>query len=287
MKSEVTMRNTVFISYSHHDSRWLNRLRVHLRPLERDYKIEVWDDTRMSSGSDWRKAIADAISSAKVGILLISADFLASDFIVNHEMPPLLEAATSDGATILCVIINPCRFERTHELSQFQAVNNPDKPLAKLPIAEREAIWVKVADAVEACFEGRRAAEGWLVRNERLLFDALRQLVREGSESGFLIASVGDYYLQFAPQGDVKILYTEAVSDAFLPEHLQLSKKSADLLVKMGFEEPTDNSSNYHRTYKIGEDGRELNEIASTAIKVLASVYRVSERSDVEIKLVL
>ncbi|HEV7902932.1 MAG TPA: toll/interleukin-1 receptor domain-containing protein, partial [Pyrinomonadaceae bacterium] len=159
------MRNKVFISYSHRDERWLNRLRVHLRPLERNYMIEVWDDTRMTPGANWRDAIADAISSAKVGILLISADFLASDFIVNNELPSLLEAAKNGGATILCIIVNPCRFERTPELAHFQTINNPNKPLAKLPVAEREAVWVRVADAVEACFEERTVTEGWLVRN--------------------------------------------------------------------------------------------------------------------------
>ncbi len=281
------MRNTVFISYSHRDARWLNRLRVHLRPLERNYAIEIWDDTRMSPGSNWRQAIANAISSVKVGILLISADFLASDFIVNNEMPPLLEAARDEGATILCVIINHCRFERTQELAQFQAVNNPNKPLAKLPIAEREAVWVKVADAVEACFEGRRAEEGWLVRNERILFESLRKLAHEGSEWGFMIASVGDYYLQFFFQGDMGKLCAEAVSDAFLPEPLQLSKKSADLLIKMGFEEPPTDSSNYYRIYHIVKGDEDLKEIAITAVKVLANVYRVSERSDIEINFAL
>ncbi len=68
----MMMRNKVFISYSHQDERWLKRLRVHLRPLERNHTIEVWDDTRMSPGTNWRDAIAGAISSAKVGILLIS-----------------------------------------------------------------------------------------------------------------------------------------------------------------------------------------------------------------------
>ena len=97
----MATRNRVFISYSHHDVRHLERLRVHLRPLERDHIIEVWDDTRPSPGTNWRDAIVEALSSAKVGILLISADFLASDFIVNNELPPLLKAA-SDGGTPSC-----------------------------------------------------------------------------------------------------------------------------------------------------------------------------------------
>jgi len=278
-------RNKVFISYSRRDERWLNRLRVHLRPLERDHAIEIWDDTRMAPGTNWRNAITDAISSAKVGILLISADFLASDFIVNNELPPLLEAARNGGATILCVIVSPCRFERVQELSNFQAINNPKKPLAKLPLAEREAVWVKVADAVEACFEDRRVTEGWLVRNERILFDSLSKLVREGSEDGFLIASVGDYYVQFAPFVSMKELLVETVSNDFLRKDIQLTKEATDLLIKMGFHKPPNDSSNYFRMYRISGSDEDLYDIARTAIKILSDVYQVSERSNLDITL--
>jgi hypothetical protein len=231
--------------------------------------VEVWDDTHISPGTKWQKEIVDALASAKVAILLISADFLASDFIMDNELPPLLEAASNGGTTILCVIVNPCRFQRTPELAQFQAVNSPNRPLSKLPLAEKEAVWVKVADAVEATFEDREATEGWLVRNERILFEALRRLVHEGQDEGFLIAEAGDYYVQFLLEHteDGKELYSEAVSNAYLPERLQLDKESSDLLLSIGFEEPPDENSNYHRTYQIDGNNAELREIANTAVR--------------------
>ncbi len=79
----------------------------------------------------------------------MSADFLASDFIVTDELPPLLKAAEEDGATILSVIVSPCRFERMESLSRFQSVNNPKKPLVKLRRGDREEVLDKVARAVE------------------------------------------------------------------------------------------------------------------------------------------
>src|SRR2546421_13107936 len=91
-------RTKVFISYSHKDVKWLERLKVHLRPLIREQEIEIWDDTMIALGSTWQKDIQRAIASAKVAILLISADFEASDFIAANELPPLLKAAQSDGA---------------------------------------------------------------------------------------------------------------------------------------------------------------------------------------------
>lgn len=145
----MTARTQVFISYSHADTEWLKRLQVHLRPLEREGKVECWDDTRIKPGTKWREEIRQALASAKVAVLLVSADFLASDFIAAEELPPLLAAAEAEGAVILPLIVSPCRFRNT-SLAPFQAVNPPDKPLIKLSRAEQEEYFVRVAEVIEA-----------------------------------------------------------------------------------------------------------------------------------------
>src|SRR5579871_4005742 len=116
-----SVRNGAFISYSHRDKEYLERLRVHLRYFERAGALNIWDDTRIIVGSKWREEIKRAIGSARVAILLISADFLASDFIAENELPPLLAAAQEEGAVIIPTILKHCAFEDS-ELSQFQAV---------------------------------------------------------------------------------------------------------------------------------------------------------------------
>lgn len=140
-------RTQVFISYSHADKEWLVRLQKHLRPLVRT-GLEVWDDTRLRPGEPWREEIRKALAETKVAILLISADFLASDFIATDELPPLLEAAANDGAIIMPVIVGPSLFEQMESLSRFQAVNDPRKPLVKLSRGNRDDELVKVARAV-------------------------------------------------------------------------------------------------------------------------------------------
>jgi hypothetical protein len=142
-------RQHLFISYSHQDKTWLDRLRVHLRPLVRDGLIDVFDDTKIKPGARWRDEIKGALDKARIAILLISADFLASDFIAQDELPPLLKKAQAGGATILSVIVNACRFSREKRLSEYQAVNDPNKPLAALTVAEREQVLAAVAEAVE------------------------------------------------------------------------------------------------------------------------------------------
>ena len=141
-------RTAVFISYNHKDARYLNELRTQLAFYERSGAVSVWDDTRILPGAKWREEIDKAISTAKVAILLVSADFLASDFIASNELPPLLKAAEHEGTTILCVILRSCVFNDT-ELAQFQAVNPPSVPLSNMSPGKRDAVWKRLAERVK------------------------------------------------------------------------------------------------------------------------------------------
>lgn len=140
-------RTQVFISYSHQDTDWLKRLQIHLAPLEREGIINRWDDTRIKPGLRWRDEITQALATAKAAVLLVSADFLASDFIATNELPPLLAAAQQAGARIFPVIVSPCRYKRSL-LEPFQAVNAPDKPLIGLSRADQETILVTLTEAI-------------------------------------------------------------------------------------------------------------------------------------------
>ena len=143
------VRRHIFISYSHTDKLWLQRLRIHLRPLVREGLIDVFDDTEIKPGARWRDEIKAALERARVAILLVTADFLASDFIAEDELPPLLRKAQAGGAMVLPIIVSACRFLREKNLSAYQAVNDPNKPLATLTDAEREQVFAAVTDAVE------------------------------------------------------------------------------------------------------------------------------------------
>lgn len=153
----VQKRTKVFISYSHHDADWLERVRVHLKPLERDYKIDIWDDSKIQAGSKWREEIQRAIRSAKVALLIVSADFLASDFVANNELPPLLDAAEKEGSVILPLIVSPCRFKSTKNLSQFQAVNDPSRALINMTKGEQEEVLVELSEAIEIALNSTRS----------------------------------------------------------------------------------------------------------------------------------
>ena len=75
---------TVFISYSHKDEQWKDRLVTQLGVLQQQGYLDVWDDRRIEAGTDWFKEIEDAIHVASVAILMISANFLHSNFILER-----------------------------------------------------------------------------------------------------------------------------------------------------------------------------------------------------------
>ncbi len=144
------VRQSVFISYSHKDLDFLNRLMIHLKPLDKAGVIETWVDTNLKAGDLWKEEIERALKQANVAILLVSADFMASEFIVENELPPLLEKAATEGTRIIPVIVKHCRFSRDKNLSRFQTINNPQKPLISMSEDEREKVYDEIAMQVEA-----------------------------------------------------------------------------------------------------------------------------------------
>jgi len=142
----------VFVSYSRADAAWLERLRVHLRPVARQHAIDFWDDSRISPGQDWRAEIEKALAAARVAILLVSADFLASDFIVNNELPPLLHRASRGGVLVLPMIVGPCLWSEHEELSRYQSVNRPDRPLSSMSANDAETTLVSLGRSVAQYF---------------------------------------------------------------------------------------------------------------------------------------
>lgn len=136
---------SIFISYSHDDKEWFKRLNVHLKVIKHlKFEFDIWDDTKLKIGDKWKDEIEKAISKASIVIMLISTDFLASDFITTKEIPDILKKIELEGVRIMPIIVEPCLFEHS-VLSEFQSTNGPNSPLSRLSKAEAEEYLVKLS----------------------------------------------------------------------------------------------------------------------------------------------
>jgi hypothetical protein len=101
------------VCYSHFDRKWLEAFQRVLKPLVRERVIDLWTDTRIEAGQRWRDEIGKSLKRAKVAVLLVSQDFLASDFIAQEELPLLLKHAVGDGLKIIWVAISASVYQDT------------------------------------------------------------------------------------------------------------------------------------------------------------------------------
>jgi hypothetical protein len=151
-------RTSVFISYSHEDKKWLDKLKKMLVPLERMGTITTWDDTKIKGGADWRKEIDEALSSARVAVLLVTQEFLTSRFIADSELPQVLQAAEREGLTILWVAVEHSFYEPT-AIAKYQPANNPRKPLESLRRWQRNKELVNICKQIYQAATTERVSE--------------------------------------------------------------------------------------------------------------------------------
>ncbi len=126
----MSSTHPVFISYSHKDQAYLDRLTTFLEALRRKDLFSTWDDREIQSGDYWSAEIQEAIAEAKIAILLISADFLASDFIQNEEIPALQKRQAIGEIAILPVIVKPCPWKKVDWLEKIQVYPREDDTLS-------------------------------------------------------------------------------------------------------------------------------------------------------------
>lgn len=131
----------VFISYSHKDLDMLTSLKRHFAALKGE--VEFWDDSKIYAGMKWKMEIENALKRAKIAVLFLSADFFNSTYIMEEELPYLLEAER-EGLSILTVVLKPCLLEFYPQVSQFQAINDPSFTIVEMDEAEKEKVWTKL-----------------------------------------------------------------------------------------------------------------------------------------------
>jgi hypothetical protein len=139
---------TVFISYSHKDEIWKDRLLPQLKSLQQLDRIVVWDDRQIDAGDKWYPEIKEAMEKARVAICLISPNYLASDFCVKEEVPFLLQRCEKEGVILIPILIKPCLWELHEWISQTQMLPRDGKAVSPDFKDEEDVVFVEVARAI-------------------------------------------------------------------------------------------------------------------------------------------
>src|SRR4051812_19255899 len=107
----MSKSHNVFIVYSREDEEFRSELAKHLKPLERRGLIRPWHDRMIGAGDDWKSAIDKHLEEADVVLLLVSVDFISSDFCYEIEMSRALERHREGNARVIPILIRDCHWK--------------------------------------------------------------------------------------------------------------------------------------------------------------------------------
>lgn len=136
---------TVFISYSHKDEDWKNRFLPHLKVLEKQDRIFIWQDRQIDPGGKWFHEIKEVMEKAAVAVCLISADYLSSDFCLKEEIPYLLERREKEGMVLIPILLRPCAWKAVKWLKETQMIPRDGKSVSKDFRDEPDEVFAEVA----------------------------------------------------------------------------------------------------------------------------------------------
>ncbi|MBM96787.1 MAG: hypothetical protein CMI09_13200 [Oceanospirillaceae bacterium] len=139
----------VFISYSHKDEDWKDRLCLQLNVLGMEGLLSIWDDRQITEGNDWYPEIEASLNSCDIAVMLISAHFLTSGFIRSKEVPALLQRREREGIRVIPVIIKPCPWQKVSWLSAIQGGVKDNLVLSGLSEHEQDDKLSHLASRVE------------------------------------------------------------------------------------------------------------------------------------------
>lgn len=192
-----------FISYSHHDNAALDRLHVHLKNLTREGHIETWYDRNILAGSELDAEIERELEASDLFLLLVSPDFIASDYCVEREMRRALESHAAGTARVVPIIVEECDWKAMRELRQLKAVPTDGKAIsawanpntAYLNVVQ-ELRRIIEAEAVPATAAAKVVQEPSAIRSSMSRYRAKRQFdhIDKGDFRDAAFATIKDYF---------------------------------------------------------------------------------------------
>src|SRR6266487_1344924 len=174
---------TLFYSYAHEDEALRNELEKHLHLLRRSGSITTWHDRQIVPGTDWAHTIDRHLNESSIILLLISADFLASDYCYNIEMQRALERHQRGEACVIPIIIRPVDWQHT-SFAHLQCLPRDGKPVTEW--GNQDAAFRDIAESLRRTIEHQGFTSGDPVYMEpRNPYKGLRAFTRD---------DIGDFF---------------------------------------------------------------------------------------------
>lgn len=140
----------IFCCYAHKDEQLLDKLKNHLKPQQRQGLIHIWHDRDINAGANWEQEIEEQLNTAQIILLLVSADFIASDYCYTKEMQRVLERHARGEVRAIPIILRPTDWKIT-PLGKLQALPKDGKPITNW--SNRENAYLDVATGIRTIVE--------------------------------------------------------------------------------------------------------------------------------------
>jgi hypothetical protein len=135
----------IFLSYSHKDSEIKEELDTHFAPLKRSGKVQVWNDRDISLGEEWNAEILRELEEANIILLLVSANFIASNYIWEKEISRAMQRHERKEARVIPIFAKKCVFEDM-PFAKLQGLPKNAKPIATF--ADRDEAYTEIVTAI-------------------------------------------------------------------------------------------------------------------------------------------
>ena len=119
----------IFVAYSQKDRVFLDGLRAHIKPLERNGQVKIWYDGEIQPGEAWDDAIKSRLKSADIVLALLSSNALASDYFYDEEITHALERHNTQSIRVVPILLSPCLWQQT-PLAGLQGLPTGMKPVS-------------------------------------------------------------------------------------------------------------------------------------------------------------
>ena len=139
---------TVLLCHCHQDKLWADRIATHLSVFAQQGNLETWDDQQIRVGSNWLSALEDAVRRARVFLVLVSAEFLASRFMVEQELLLLSERRMKEGIHIVPILVSPCAWQQHPFFGSSQVRPMGGQPLSVLSKNKADVVLAKLATTI-------------------------------------------------------------------------------------------------------------------------------------------